>query len=271
MKKLGGNGIMTKRVLLLILLSSSSSLAQLWICNASEERVVGVSVGDGFQFEHKIAAFGSDDPYVNSIPSYLYSPPPFGLNRIFLEMQVMEISETAITFQIVYKYENGTRFSNETSAFIDVKTGVGWRLVIASNLDVNETIYEGDVGETGWDWRINETVSHPYLSGMRETNHLNLVTQWSVMENGSRYEVTDFIDRYWDRETGVLVEDNPIRHIQRENYKTTVQWQWLIVDSSRWVVPEFLSFLILPLFMIMTLLAVSIYRRRKHGVNTVSN
>ena len=37
------------------------------------------------------------------------------------------------------------------------------------------------------------------------------------------------------------------------------------------VVPEFPSFLILPLFMVMTLLAVSIYRRRKHSVNTVSN
>jgi parallel beta-helix repeat protein len=36
-------------------------------------------------------------------------------------------------------------------------------------------------------------------------------------------------------------------------------------------IPEFPSFLILPPFMVMTLLAVSIYRRRKHSVNTVSN
>jgi hypothetical protein len=74
----------------------------------------------------------------------------------------------------------------------------------------------------------------------------------------------EYVDYYFDKQTGMLVElrdtttySNPIK---------TITKFWKIKDSNVWVVPEFPSVLILPLFMIATLLAVIAYKKKRTSI-----
>jgi hypothetical protein len=257
---------MDKRLVLFFLLLITLPTVQLEVSIAAEPRIVGVHIGDYFKYEIKVIAFSSDDPNVTSTSQLISFPTQ---NLTFFEIHIIDIQETNVTFQCIYRWENGTEYGN-ASVYVDIRTGAGFRLIIASNLDVNDTIYEIPIGDPEWNWRINDTIPTDYLGSIRDTNHLNVTTHFSYMENGSTYQMTDFIDRYWDKETGIIVKDNPIMQIKRDNYTTTGHWQWLIIESNVWIVPEFPSFPILPLLMMATLLVVIVYKR-KHQTLSISN
>jgi len=87
----------------------------------------------------------------------------------------------------------------------------------------------------------------------------------------SEYNVTEFYQYismiwYWDRSSGIFVEMSQDYTSHTGNYTTTYSVLLKITESNVWVIPEFPTFLILPLFMIATLLTVIVYRR-KHSMN----
>ncbi len=96
---------------------------------------------------------------------------------------------------------------------------------------------------------------------MRDTNHLNITAAFSSEE----FYQSMSLNYYWDKSTGILVELSEVVVTVAYDYVTTSSLLSRITDSNVWIVPEFPSFLILPLFMIATLLAVIIYRR-KHSI-----
>jgi hypothetical protein len=73
---------------------------------------------------------------------------------------------------------------------------------------------------------------------------------------------------YWDRPTGMCVEESYEMRNQTGEYLTTWSMSFRIADSNVWIIPEFPSFLILPLFMIATSLAVIVHKR-KHTVRQI--
>jgi hypothetical protein len=97
-----------------------------------------------------------------------------------------------------------------------------------------------------------------YSGGERETNHYS-----SNLTNVGEFSYS-FDNLYLDKKTGVMVEWYTERvAVVTPNEKTALHWK--IKETNVWVVPEFPSLLVLPFFMIATLLAVIIYRRKHLG------
>ena len=135
---------------------------------------------------------------------------------------------------------------------VNLETGVfsgGFWAIIATNLTVNDRIHP-----TGQDTiTVTNTVIRNYLGGNRETNHLTIYYQ------NTTERATGYLDRYFDKETGMLVELHD--EISYTDPSMTIVISWKIEDSSVWVVPEFASVLVLPLFMMVTLFAVIAYKK----------
>jgi hypothetical protein len=138
---------------------------------------------------------------------------------------------------------------------VNIETGQsvnGNGLVIAPNLNANDVVYP--LGNSSF--TINETVTRTYPGGVRETDHFIANTT-----NLGEYAYV-FDSVYFDKQTGVMVEWYTERFpLSNPNEKTSLQWK--IKDSNVWTVPEFPSLLILPLFMIATLLAVIAYKKKR--------
>jgi len=105
--------------------------------------------------------------------------------------------------------------------------------------------------------RIEETGLRTYQGEPRETNHLSIISQDGYRE-----------DFYFDRETGIIVEDTytsaPIQPDPSYGvYSPWVQGYTLIIrGSSLWVVPEFPSFLLPSLLMAVTVIGALLCKKR---------
>jgi uncharacterized membrane protein len=71
------------------------------------------------------------------------------------------------------------------------------------------------------------------------------------------------LNYYWDKSTGIIVESSEVVVTEAGDYGTIHLLESRITASNVWFVPEFPPFLILPIFMIATLLVVIVYRRKQ--------
>jgi parallel beta-helix repeat protein len=204
----------------------------------TKERSAGVSVGDWFKgtvvFTWLTTPY--DDPWCELVS-----------NTEWLEGTICAILDTNVTFELVYHFKNGT--SREVASWIDVATGYSNAsaslmicpyLLVSSNLTAGESLY---TEQPPFDqWVINETVSRTYLGCVIEANLLKVSNDygWSMTA-------------YYDRQRGVLCEMNITLNDEYTAY--------FVVSESN-AISEFPSLFILPLFMIATLLAVIICRKR---------
>jgi hypothetical protein len=245
---------MTKVVSIIML--SICLLYAFVISAAAQPRMVGVDVSDWFKYVAAVDWSSND-------PNATFPPPDWEMLEEMNETEWMlctfeSISGTNITLQFTSHFKNGTEIIE--NGYIDVDTGDGnmTYVVISSNLDVNDTVYTSLEYSTQ---KINETVIRSYPGVVRETNHMNQ-TMTGIFNETSLYYNKNI---YWDRPTGMCVEESYEMRNQTGEYLTTWSMSFRIADSNVWIIPEFPSFLILPLFMIATLLAVIVYRR-KHSV-----
>jgi len=238
---------MMKKIILLafILLLFSTAMV---VTVVAQQRIVGVSVDDWFKFGDITVNWSSNNPNATLPPGFEE------LNETeWVLLSVENVSGTTITFQSTRHFKNGTE--RIESGYLDIDTGDTENMggaAISANLEANDTLY------TGSTVKINETVVRTYLGGVRETNHLNVTLEESLTQY-YYYRTENF---YWDKPTGIVVEQYVEEIEQTEEYLTTYSASVRITESSVWIIPEFPSFLLLPLFMIVTLLAVIIYRRK---------
>ena len=193
---------------------------------------VGVGVGDWFEYVYTYSGNGS-------LPSPQDRPES-------ARHTVLEIVGTSVTVEQMLRF---TDLHEETQTYVtDVETGQGniTMLFIAANLSVGDLIYtspplhlEGAV--------INETIIRKYLGDLVQINHWN-------MTSDQMGEVTSY-DYSWYRKAGALVKASVYQRTP-ENTWTNIELQ--ISDK----IPELSQVLILPLFMIVTLLTALMYRRR---------
>ena len=239
---------MNNKIILLPLVSVFL-LSAMVVASSAQPRIVGVNEGDWFKYGDITANWSSNDP------SYTPAESLKAWNETeYLLMSVVEVLDTYIGYQSVWRFRNGTERIDGHCTYIDTGSGNTTMFFISAYLSTNDTIYTSGSYSN---WRINETVVRTYPDGSRETNHVNVTSEV--------YDGTDTKNIWWDRTTGALVEMSiEVREYSGE-YLATESLFFTITDSDVWIIPEFPSFLILPLFMIATLLAVIVYKRKQTG------
>ncbi|MEJ2126960.1 MAG: hypothetical protein P8X84_05590 [Candidatus Bathyarchaeota archaeon] len=166
---------------------------------------------------------------------------------------------TNITYQVDWRLNNGT--DSIFTDWIDVVDGVNpdselpqtFAFFISSNLSVGTGLYNVHTGPfVGWE--INETTNREYLGTLGDTQHTNI--------SSTLPGATHTYNVYWDKESGVLTEYNySMTVVYPSSPKIEVHFE-IIESNPTWPIPEFPTSLLIPLFMLATILAVKIYRRK---------
>ena len=213
---------MNIRIALLNLIATFLLLALVMEASA-QPRTVGVSVGNTFTYSPTVSWSSNDS--TATPPSYLVE---FNDTQ-WEEFTVTAISGTNITMQATTDYKNGTEIT--TGGWVDVNTGDTENMseeVISANLAARDSVYTSSPYNS---YVINDTVIRTYLSGERDTNHINLASSGTPSYSN---------DLYWDKTTGVLVEVVQDVTNQTGGYTTTWSLDIQITSSNVWtVVPEF--------------------------------
>jgi hypothetical protein len=237
---------MNKKVILLTLVSVFL-LSAMVVTSSGQTRTAGVSEGDWFTYD-------VDFSWLSNDPS---ETPPISWNETErTRVMIVAVSGKNVSSQFTWYYKNGTE--KTIGGYVNIETGEGDEMpifAVSADLGEHDTVYT-----SGW-WssaKINETIVRTYPDGVRDTNHLNISTVFSSELSAQ----ASALDYYWDKPTGILVESSEAVVTEADGYVTIHVLKSRITASNAWVVPEFPSILILPLFIITTLLAVIVYRRK---------
>lgn len=212
----------------------------------------GVTVGDSFIYDLSVS-WNSDDQYA-SIPSSLVE-----LNKTkSIEVRINNVIPPNVTTFLATYLKNGTALADRGS--INLDTGLsdgGFVAIIAANLTAGSRVHP--LGEDTV--TINETVIKSYASGLRETNHIRIEYQ------NATAGFAESVDRYFDKQTGMLVEEHDVSTETKTNPSstTTAIISYNLQSTTVWIVPEFPSVLILPLFLIATLITVLFFKSKRGG------
>ena len=230
--------------LLLMFLASS----MVWSTRAL---VLTPGVGPGDTFEYDVtASWSSSDEYA-SIPAGLVD-----YNQTeTVEVRISSVSGSNVSTFVAFYYKNESYWGEY--GLVDVDTGVDYgpfAAIIAGNLNAQEVIHPLVPDYIA----INETVIKAYESGPRETNRI------LIEHTNATTGITSRFDRFFDKETGMLVESHETTSSTNPETTTTVSWN--IKSSNVWVIPEFPSVLILPLFMIATIIVIIAYKKKYAGI-----
>jgi len=238
----------TKKIALLSLVSVSLLFVLILTSVVAQERIVGVNVGDWFRYGDITVNWSSNDPNATLPPN------SEKLNETeWMLLSVENVSGTTITFQSTWHFKNGTE--KIESGYINIDTGDTENMggaAISANLEANDTLY------TAYASKINETVVRTYPDSVRETNHLNVTLEESLMQ----YYHYRSDNLYWDKQTGILVEQYVEEIEQTEEYLTTYSASVRITESSVWVIPEFPIRTSMLLILIVLTVAIVLYKRR---------
>ena len=152
-------------------------------------------------------------------------------------------------------FEQGDQIIEHTVNITDgyLCSDSGLIFFIPANLDAGDSFYFVYPSSL----TIEETVLRTYEGESRETNHFSIVSNDGYRE-----------DFYFDRVTGVLVEDTYTSALIPPNASYGVFFPWIqgytliIKSSSLWVVPEFPSSIVLPSLVVITLAGALIFRKK---------
>jgi hypothetical protein len=236
---------LTTAALLLVFLSFT-------MVTSTRALVYTPGVTPGGDFFYGITAFWSSTDEYASIP-----PEVLNVNQTeSFEVRISNVTGSNITIFWALYFKNGSNPIADRG-LVDIDTGVsygGFAAIIAGNLNAHEVIHPlGADGIT-----INETVIRTYESGNRETNRIVIETR------NATTGVTGRVDRYFDKETGILVESHETT--TSADLKTTTVETWKLKETNGWVVPEFPSVLILPLLMAITIIAAIAYKKKHANI-----
>jgi hypothetical protein len=235
---------MNRRIVLFTLFSTFLLLALVMAASA-QTRTVGVSVGNKFRYRATVGWSSND---TSATPDFYLGD---ANNTDWGEFTVAGISGTNITGQTITHYKNGTETT--MSGWIDVNTGAGnaTMIFISANLAAGDSLYTSSYNN----WFINDTAPRTYLSGVRDTNHIDVT--------GLSGTVSSHYNVYWDKSTGVLVDQLRVITNQTGTYTTTASLDVQIISSDVWIVPEFPTWTPALLMLIALTSATMVIARQK--------
>jgi hypothetical protein len=197
----------------------------------------GVSVGQWVKYGN----------YVVTTPAETVISPDWGM------IEVVGVSGKEVTLRITGAYMNGTAIpSSEVICNIEAGRTDEWqRYIIAANLNQGDKILNTATADT-----INKTETRTILGASRSVNMLNFTYSAAGQDMTFTY--------IYDKASGIdLGFEMKITIIEQA---VTYTNSYSIIDTNIFdcePIPEFQSWMILPLFMTATLLVV-IIQKRKH-------
>ena len=245
----------------LILVLSFIICSQLVLLVHADARLPGVAPGQYLHYSANMTASGNDTELMANIQQ----------SQGWENVTVLDVSGVNVTFQMVFY--NATNNEESTEIF-NVETGLvngsggGLMLFIAANLSAGNPVYIGGSGAP----LINETVTATYLGQQLETNHVNVSSnQTNVNQYGYVTNFTMTGQLYWERKTGIMLD----YHVEGDIYRpdgvggvliTHVYLRMLILSAvpPPPAIPEFASFLILPIFIATTAFAIIAHKKKLH-------
>jgi len=222
-----------KKYFLFFLLTSLLAVASVI---ASPTRTVELNVGDRFEYGGIDVTWSSNDPNATKDPYGL----GFGYynQTEWVRVDITGVSGTNVTLQTIVHFKNGTEEIG--GGWIDVDTGDN---VNATNMIIGANLNEGDPIYTAGDysnWFINETTTRAYPDSTRETCHINMTYAYNyTIPPDTDVDYFYSMNFYWDKATGIMVEDSFQMTNLTGEYLTTWSMTFSITESNVWVVPEF--------------------------------
>lgn len=215
---------------------------------AQTQALPGVSVGDNFTYD-STSSWNSTNP-ADVVPAYIIAQ-----NQSVLQITVQQVTSSTVMLEQVWTYKNGTQ--QNSSLTVEVNSGItGSLLLYAANLSAGGLLFPGS---TDLPYVINSTVFRSYSGSFRETNHIE------VNNTGAEGEVYSYLNLYFDKQTGSLVEYY-LTTVYTATPNQTITQHLMIKDTSAWAIPEFPSTLILPLIMAASALALILYKKKHTSI-----
>lgn len=242
---------MKKRLLAVILVISMVSLLAIGTVQA---QTISAGVKPGDQFDYHVSANWSSSDEYQSIPAALQD-----YNRTsHVELRITTVNTTHVVTFVAYYYNNGTD-PFATRGNVNFLTGLSYGdnvavAIIGANLNAGDLIHpDGDDGI-----KIKDTVTRNYESGSRATNHIQITNTNTT----AGYTATR--DQYFDKATGVLVEE--VTTVTDTPTSSTTTTRWVITSVTgieAWTIPEFPALIAIPLFMAATAIAVIAFKKKQ--------
>jgi len=222
-------------------------------------RTVGVNVGD---WAHYLVTHEGNSTAIDMGDS---------VNLTSATFSVLDISSTNVTMQMHAYYINGS--NTIETGWIDVDTGqndgitTGAGTLISANLMQGDLVYTTSVAPFN-DGTINETLTRNYMGSPVDVNHYVANT---TSPPNPFLNVTYRMDWYWYKATGIPAEIT-VNYMEEsnstlpsmnyeENAASNMTWfSWSMTIEG--IIPEFPAAYATAVFMIATLLVVTIYRRK---------
>jgi hypothetical protein len=220
-------------------------------------RVPGVTSGQFLHYEVYSVWYEGND---TELESWVGNLPMSGIN-----LTVLSVMNTTVSYRQVQYNSTGIVTYNYTQD-ANIETGYNSYsyLFIAADLTAGDIIYTRDNNT-----RINETIVASYLGQELDINHLSghsNMSSISFMCFPHMLSATASIDYYWHRQSGMLVEMKYEFRTNRTSGDDVLVGHFLLSAVATLsippVIPEFPTFLVVPLFMSTTLLAMVFYRRK---------
>jgi hypothetical protein len=232
-------------------------IAALTFVGAAKGQTITPGVFGGANFDYHVSSYwSSTDSYAN-IPVDLLD-----INKTsHVEVRIGSVNTTNVETTSLYYYQNGTAYLLRGN--VNLNTGLSYGdfvAIIGANLNAGEKIHPGgDDGIT-----IKEAVTRTYESGNRATNHIST----SVRNDTAGFTATR--DQYFDKETGILVEEVTRTDMDSPASTTIVTWKIDSTNLEGWVIPEFPVLIAVPIFMIAVAFTVVAFRKKLFKVQVPS-
>jgi hypothetical protein len=197
---------------------------------AQPQAVPGVYVGDTFTYQ-SIYYWNSTNPN-DVVPAYLAAQ-----NESTLQVTVQQVAGSTAVVEEVFTYKNGSQVS--TTETDEVNSGItGTVLLYAANLTAGSLLFPG----SELPYVINGTSFRDFAGEARQVNHIE------VNNTGGEDTAYSYMDLYFDKQTGVLIEYYLTKVYTELPTQTTTQ-HLVLQDSNVWTIPEFPAALMVPLFL----------------------
>ncbi len=218
------------------------------IGSASAQTQVSVGVSPGNVFTYDLTFYWNSTNPADVAPAYLVAQN----QTAYFQLTVETTTSTTVVIQTVWQLLNGTALNGTDVS--EVSSGAtGSIYVYAANLTAGGLLFPS---ATDLPYLINSTGFRSYPSGFRETNHI------AVNNTNIEGYVYSYMDLYFDKQSGIVVEYT-LTSVSSSTPNQTIAQHLALKESNTWVVPEFPSMLVLPLFMAATALAVVLLKRKQ--------
>jgi hypothetical protein len=235
---------------------------------SADGRHAGFSTAQFLRYSYTIDVSGNDTGLMSNIQPEHY----------WINITVLNVSGDNVTCQQVFY--NDTSVLGSNTFLIDISLGSSLWLdgsgsplyilfAAAANLNASDLVYLATASQQPT-YTINETVVVNYLGRQFTGNHLDISqSQTNVSAFGvSPVNLTALTDYYWDRGTGVLLDQDSKGYFSRSDGAGGILSAFregrILLTSATPTVQEFPTFLAMSLFMIASLLAVIVQRNTRH-------